>query len=195
MAVRETIQIGDSRLKAENKAIDDFQSEEVKTLVEDLKDTMLENELIGIAAPQIGENYKVFVTEPRETEFRPADQADEFRVYLNPVIVKESDEETVIYEGCGSVLNGALFGPVLRPKQITIEAYDLEGKKFQLTCDGILARVIQHEYDHLQGIEFLEKVSDYKMMMAAEHYREQIKNSKEQIENSKITIIEAEELS
>ena len=149
MAIKQTLQIGDPRLKAENKKVADFNDPVVKQVIQDLVDTMHQNELIGMAAQQIGYNWKIFVTEPRETETRPADQADELRVYINPVIVDFSGEESVIYEGCGSVLNGALFGPVKRPKEITIEAYDQNGKNFRMTCDGILARVIQHEYDHL----------------------------------------------
>lgn len=187
MAVRETIQIGDPRLKAKNKIVNDFNNLVVKRVVSDLVDTMHENGLIGMAAQQIGENWKIFVTEPRETENRPADQADELRVYINPTIIESSKDESIIYEGCGSVLNGTLFGPVKRPKEITIEALDLKGKRFRLVSDGILARVIQHEYDHLQGIEFTEKIDDYKKLMTVEFYRERIKNSSEQVEASKIT--------
>ena len=127
------------------------------------------------------------MTEPRETENRPADQADELRVYINPKIVQYSAEENVIYEGCGSVINGALFGPVKRSKEIVIEATDKNGNKFRLNCDGILARVIQHEYDHLWGIEFTEKIFDYKKLMSVEFYRATIKMSPEQVESSKIT--------
>lgn len=127
--------------------------------------------LIGIAAPQIAENVRVFITEPRETKTRSKDQADELRVYINPMLVDTSKEEVTIFEGCGSVLHGTLFGPVDRPQTITIEAYDLEGNKFHMTADGILGRVIQHEYDHMHGIEFLEKVSDYRRMMNLEWYR------------------------
>lgn len=185
--VRDTIQIGDLRLKAENKVVTDFGYPKVLQVVDDLIDTMHQNGLIGIAAQQIGENWKIFVTEPRETENRPTDQADELRVYINPTIVEFSKEESEIYEGCGSVLKGALFGPVNRPKEITIEAFDQKGNKFRLNCDGILARVIQHEYDHLLGIEFTEKISDYKKLMTADFYRERIKMSSEQIGASKIT--------
>ncbi|MBU2592361.1 peptide deformylase [Patescibacteria group bacterium] len=185
--IRETIQIGDSRLKASNKTVEDFNNPALKKVVDDLVDSMRASGLIGMAAPQIGENWKVFVTEPRETKFRTADQIDELRIYINPVTVGHSTQKTVIYEGCGSLLNGQLFGPVKRPKEITIEAFDQNGKKFRLTCDGILARVIQHEYDHLDGIEFIEKIYDYKKLMTAAFYIKDIKGSKEQVEASIIT--------
>jgi len=72
MPIRDTIQIGDPRLKAPNKAIERLTDRLVKQAIQDLIDTMRANELIGIAAPQIGENWKMFVTEPRETKTRTA---------------------------------------------------------------------------------------------------------------------------
>jgi peptide deformylase len=190
MAFRETIQIGHPALKASNKEVTDFTSEEVKRVIQDLTDTMLQNQLIGMAGPQIAENIQIFVTEPRVTPSRAVDQADELRIFINPKIVEFSKEECIIFEGCGSVLNGKLFGPVMRPREITIEAYDQNGKKFRFKSDGILGRVIQHEYDHLNGIEFTEKVYDYKQLMESEFYKANIKTSEQQLSNSKITIKE-----
>lgn len=173
--VRETTQLGDPRLKAPNKEITDSNDLELKRVVDDLVETMRANELIGMAAPQIGENWRVFVTEPRETAIRTGDQTDELRVYINPKIVATSEEEIVIWEGCGSFAKATVYGPVKRPKEITIEARDLAGKKFRLVCDGILARVIQHENDHLDGIEFIEKVTDIKQLKSTEFYIRDVK--------------------
>ena len=194
MAIRDSIQIGDLRLKADNKVVTDFNDSAVKQVITDMIDTMRQNQLIGLAAPQIGENLKIFVTEPRETPNRSADQADELRVYINPTIINFSTEEVEIYEGCGSVLKATLFGPVIRPREITIEAFDQNGDKFSLTCDGILARVIQHEYDHLSGIEFTEKISDYKKLMSVEFYLERIKMLPEHLAAQKINKIIATKL-
>ena len=146
MSVQEAIQVGDPRLKAKNISVTAFDDPSIKQIVNDLIETMRSKELlVGLSAPQIGENYKIFVTEPKKTKFRTGNQVDELRVYFNPKIIHQSAEKTTIYEGCGSFLNGQLFGPVKRPKEITVEAIDRKSKKFQLTCDGILARVIQHE--------------------------------------------------
>ena len=186
MAYRETLQIGDPLLKASNTKVINFDDSKIKRVIQDLIDTMRKNDLAGLAAPQIGENYKIFVTEPRVTQFRTIDQADKLRFYINPTITNYSTEKCVTYEGCGSVLNAMLFGPVKRPKQITIEAYNETGKKFQLRCDGLLSRVIQHEYDHLYGIEFTEKIFDYGKLLAREFYIQNIKNSPAQLTNTKI---------
>ncbi|MDP2873697.1 MAG: peptide deformylase [bacterium] len=188
MAVKDTLQMGNPRLKAKNKSIKRFDSLRLKQVVTDLVETMHQNGLVGLAAPQIGENYQVFITEPRKTKTRTADQADKLRVYINPKVVYSSKEESIIYEGCGSVAHGDLFGPVKRPKLVVIEAYDQNRQKFHLRCDGLLARVIQHEYDHLSGIEFTEKIIDYKKLMNRDFYVKGIKNSPQETKACVITI-------
>lgn len=185
--IKETLQMGDPRLKAVNQEITDVNDPKVKQVIEDLVETMRSCGLVGMAAPQIGENYKIIVTEPRETPARSVDQADELRVYINPQITFFSEEVVVIYEGCGSVAKATLFGPVKRPKEISIQALNVEGKRFELTADGLLGRVIQHEYDHLSGIEFIEKILDYRKLMDFESYKREIKDSPSQKQASMIT--------
>ena len=189
MAIKEILQIGDPRLKNKNAVLKPADTKLIKKLVADMVDTMGRDKIIGLAAPQIGANYKLFITEPRETPYRSADQSDILRVFINPKIVKFSDRKTTIYEGCGSVAAN-FFGPVIRPAKIVIEAYDMDFKKFRLRCDGMLARVIQHEYDHLSGIEFVEKISDYKKVMNFEFYNKFIRNLPEQTAAGKISVIE-----
>lgn len=195
MAVRTVIQAGHPRLKKINKQVAKINSPKLKILQKDLIDTMIKAGLIGIAAPQIAENHMVFVTHPRNTKARGLGKTDKLRIYLNPRITFKSQKENIIYEGCGSIVNGELFGPVSRSEEIEIEALDEKGQKFRLRCSGILARVIQHEYDHLMGIEFIQKVSDYSKIMVREYYREKIKNSKLQKQNSLITKIAYKKLS
>ncbi len=178
--VRKTLQMGDPRLKAINQKVVNLNDPKIDQIINDLTETMRATGLVGMAAPQIGENYKIFVTEPRETETRPLDQSDILRVYINPEITFYSEDQVIIYEGCGSVAKATLFGPVKRPKEITIQAQGKDGKIFELTTDGLLSRVIQHEFDHLSGIEFTEKIVDYTKMMDVELYRENIKNLSEQ---------------
>ena len=185
--IRRVIEAGEPKLKSKNKLVKNFRSSQIQKLIKDLSDTMYKTGLIGIAAPQIAENYLVFVTHPRNTGSRKLIRADKLRVYINPKIVYESKEKSVIYEGCGSLAD--IFGPVSRPKEVQIQALDGNGQKFSLRCDGILARVIQHEYDHLQGIEFIQKVSDYNKVVVQKYYRKNIRLSKTQIENSKTTKI------
>jgi len=176
MTVRNIIQIGNPILKNKNQIVIETNDSKIKQVIIDLIDTMHAKDLIGMAAPQIGENYQIFVTEPRETETRTKDQSDILRVYINPKIINTSDDQVEIWEGCGCVANGSLFAPVLRPKVITVEAMERDGSKFKITADGILGRVIQHEQDHMIGVEFVEKISDYRQMMSKESYVKLIKS-------------------
>jgi peptide deformylase len=192
MAVRKVVLKGHKALTTENKKITGFNSPKLTQVIKDLRDTLRKSTLVGIAAPQIGENYKIFITCVRNTKYRNFGKEDKLRVFINPEIKFLSKKEVVIYEGCGSVVNdeGFPFGPVLRSKEIEVEAFDEKGKKFSFRCDGILARIIQHEMDHLNGIEFLEKVKDSSRIVSEEFYKKTIKNSKEQLQTSIITKVE-----
>lgn len=192
MSVRIVIEAGDLRLKAKNKIVSDFKSPKIQKLIKDLIDTMPKAGLIGVAAPQIGENHKVFVTYPRNTKARNLGKVDKLRVFINPKITYKSKKQSLIYEGCGSVAD--IFGPVLRPQEVEVESIDQNGQKFSLRADGILGRVIQHEYDHLEGIEFIQKVSDYSKIVVKKYYRKNIRNSDLQRKNSLTTKVEYKKL-
>lgn len=190
MAAKRLIQIGHPKLKAKNKFVSGFKSPKIQKLIKDIIITNKKANLIGIAASQIGQNYMVFITHPINTKSRKLGRTDKLRIYINPKITYQSKKENLIYEGCGSVANGAIFGPVRRPEEIEVRAIDEKGQKFSLRADGILARVIQHEYDHLLGIEFIQKVSDYSKIVIYEYYRKNIRNSALQKKNSLITKID-----
>jgi peptide deformylase len=190
MAVRKVIMAGDPLLKAKNKLVKNPNSPEIQKLIKELIVTNKKAGLIGIAASQIGENHMVFITYPVNTKERKLGKTDKLRVYINPKITYFSKKQNIIYEGCGSVADGAIFGPVLRPEEVEVQAINENGKKFSLRANGILGRVIQHEYDHLQGIEFIQKVSDYSKIVVQAYYRKNIRNSTLQKKNSLITKIE-----
>lgn len=132
----------------------------------------------------------LFITHPRNTKARKLFREDIFRVYINPKITNFSKEKIAIYEGCGSVVHGEIFGPVIRSKEIKVEAFDENGNKFSLVCDGLLAIVIQHEYDHLMGVEFIQKISDCNKILDETFYRKNVINSKAQKEALRIRKIE-----
>jgi peptide deformylase len=192
MAVRETTQIGDKRLRAKNARVKDVNDSKVKQVIIDLIDSMHAAELIGMAAPQIGENWRIFVTEPRKTVFRSG-VGDRLRVYINPRIIKVSRETAVMYEGCGSVEAAGVFGPVERPKVVIVEALDEGGRTFRLKADGVLGRVIQHEMDHLEGIEFIDTMGK-EVLVDRETYVTTIRNSPAQLAGAEISVCEVEEV-
>jgi len=173
MVIKEIIQIGNPILIRKSKFVVKIESEETQRVIKNLVDSMRYHNLIGMAASQIGEKLRIFVTEVRKTKYRNLEK-DKLRVYINPKIIWSSKKEIVIYEGCGSVAYAKLFAPVKRPEKIIIEAFDENGNKFKLEAGGMLGRVIQHEYDHLDGIEFTEKILDIKMIMSSEEYKKKI---------------------
>jgi len=156
MIIKEIIQIGNPILNRRSKIVANINSEETRRVIKNLIDSMRFHDLIGIAASQIGEKLRIFVTEVRKTKYSNL-KKDQLRVYINPEIIWSSKKEITINEGCGSVAYAKLFSPIKRPGKIVIEAFDENGDKFSLAADGMLGRVIQHEYDHLNGVEFTEK--------------------------------------
>jgi len=156
MVIKEAVQIGDPLLRAKAKKVTNPTSKEVKKVIADLRDSMAYHELVGMAAPQIGKKLRIFVSEIRTTKNRKA-KGDPFRVYIDPEIKWRSREQASDYEGCGSVIYSMIFGKVRRPKAVIVRARDEKGKKFELKASGLLARVIQHENDHLNGVLFTDK--------------------------------------
>lgn len=131
---------------------------------------MRENDLVGMAAPQIGSNVRIFVTEIRKTKVRNPALQDSLRVFINPKIIVSSKREVLGWEGCGSVAFSGLFGKVRRPYSVTVQAQDIEGAVFELKASGLLARIIQHEVDHLNGVLFTDR-ADPKTYMSTNEYR------------------------
>ena len=137
----------------------------------DLTDTMRHTNLIGMAAPQIGIGERIFVTEIRKTAIRKdISLIDPLRAFINPKITRFSKKCTDGYEGCGSVASGELFGIVKRPETISVRAYDENGEEFELETSGLLARIIQHEIDHLNGVCFLDKITSSKTLLGRQEY-------------------------
>ncbi len=188
--IKKVLQIGDPQLDVKCERFD-FNKPQVDltVLVKDLEDTMLDAGLIGIAAPQIGVSIKIFITKIAGNKNRKsADSA--LRVYVNPKINYQSKESCEIYEGCGSVAEAKLFAPVVRSKVVEVEAYDVKGDRFTLKCDGILARLIIHEYDHLRNVEFVDLIEDPSRIISQEAYIRDIKPAKWHKDNCEVKLLE-----
>jgi len=170
MIIKEIVQIGNPILSRKSETVSDINSKETKKVIKNLTDSVRYHGLIGMAASQIGEKLRIFVTEVRNTKYRNL-ETDKLRVYINPKIIWQSKKEVIIYEGCGSVAYAKLFAPVKRSEKIIIKATDEKGNEFELKAEGMLSRVIQHEYDHLDGVEFTEKITDMRKIMSSEEYR------------------------
>ncbi len=160
MAVKKIVQIGDGVLRQKAKPVSLKNKVAIKKLLKDLTDSLHAAPLVGIAAPQIGLGLQVFLSEIRKTKLRDAKQVDSLRVFINPKIVNYSNKQTILVEGCGSLCHASIFGPVKRPSEVEVLALDENLKPFHLKANGLLAKIIQHEYDHLQGVVILDKFTD-----------------------------------
>lgn len=171
------IQIGNPILKKVAKKVNKVKSHRVGKLIDELTAVMREGDLIGIAAPQIGVSERIFLTELRPTKARKVstDENQGLKVFINPEIIGFSEELIEMWEGCGSVAESNFFVPVIRPMAVIIEAMDKKGKKFKVMANELLARVIQHEYDHLNGIVFIERNCDFSRAMSAVEYYKMMK--------------------
>ncbi len=160
MAIKKISQVGEAVIRAKAKPVNLQDKAGIKKLIKDLRDSMVATDLVGIAAPQIGVGLQMFVSEVRKTKSRKSKDLDGFRVFINAKITKKSSKQTILEEGCGSVARATLFGPVKRPAEVEVRAFDENLQPFTLKATGLLAKIIQHEYDHTQGIVILDKFTD-----------------------------------
>ena len=149
MAIKKIVKYGENTLRQPSKEVHKV-SQKVKTLVQDLMDTMYAQNGVGLAAPQIGENVRVFVI-----DVSAADEPLNPIVFINPKIIKKSGA-CISHEGCLSFPEA--FTDVRRYANVMVKALDSNGRSFVMEAkDGtLLARCIQHEFDHLDGVLFID---------------------------------------
>ncbi len=129
----------------------------LKMIVDDLFETMYVSDGVGLAAPQIGKSIRVFVIDGTELAEEDPGMEGFKKAFINPKIVEKTGELWAFTEGCLSLPN--IRESVDRPEQVRVQYYDENFHFFDETYDGIRARVIQHEYDHLEGVLFIDKIA------------------------------------
>ena len=139
----------------------------LKELIANMKETMYNASGVGLAAPQIGKSIRLFLVDAspfaEDEDISEKDRAvlkDFNKVFINPKILEEEGDEWAFNEGCLSIPD--VREDVFRQPQITIEYQDEDFKTHNETLDGLAARVFQHEYDHIEGILFTDKLSTLK---------------------------------
>lgn len=140
--------------------------EELRQLISDMFETMYAEEGIGLAAPQIGVSKRFFVMDVGEDGTALA--------IVNPVIVEEAGSEKG-EEGCLSL--PGMVGTVERAMEVVVEGYDPEGKPLRLEASGLVARCMQHEIDHLDGVLFIDKLSPMKRKMLLSKWKKSRKEA------------------
>ena len=160
MTIKSVIKMGNKKLASPSLPVTNFSDGELKELISDMVDTMKEKGGIGIAAPQIGCNLRVIIFGFEKSERYPNEKPVPFTVLINPVIEILSEEMMDGWEGCLSV--PGLRGLVPRHIKIKYSGYNIEGKLISHEASNFHARVVQHEYDHIDGILFPRRIKDMK---------------------------------
>lgn len=165
---------GDKILREKTKPVSDVDIQTIKE-IKAMFSTMRNANGIGLAANQVGLNKSIFVI-----DVSPVEGYEKIKpiVMINPKILLTSDDKVPMEEGCLSVPN--LRADVIRPKQIKVAYQDTDMNELTLEADELFARVIQHEYDHLQGVFFTDKLTDYQ--------KKQIKHELSKIKSRKVDV-------
>jgi peptide deformylase len=158
MAVREILKMGDDRLLRVAQPVRDFDTPELRALIDDMFDTMHAANGAGLAAPQIGVDLQLVIFGFAHNVRYPEAPEVPRTVLINPLIVPLSDEQEIGWEGCLSV--PGLRGKVPRFARIRYSGVDPQGQPIEREADGFHARVVQHECDHLIGRLYPTRMTD-----------------------------------
>jgi peptide deformylase len=152
MAARELRYLGDPVLRQAAEPVSEL-TDDVRRLIEDMFDTMYAEEGVGLAAPQVGVAQRIIVVDAREGDAQPF-------ALINPEVTTFSDDLDRAEEGCLSL--PGLREIVERPWGVRVSGLDRDGTRVELEAEGLLARILQHEIDHINGILFIDRVSALK---------------------------------
>ncbi len=157
------ITLGDPLLKKHSVVVPDIDAD-VKKLVEEMFSAMTAAKGVGLAAVQVGELVRLFITKvPKDSP----------RVFINPDILETSIDQEPLEEGCLSI--PGINADVDRPNAVRVQAWNEKGRPFTLSAEGFLARVIQHEIDHLNGILFIDRLNPKKRTRLLAEYEETVR--------------------
>lgn len=147
---------GQSVLRKETEDVEEM-TPELKQFIADMYETLIQADGCGLAAPQVGSSLRLFIVDGTELGEDYPDCADFKKTFINPEIVETSEEQVSYSEGCLSL--PGISENVVRPKEITINYLDENMVEHEEHYGGFCARIIQHEYDHLEGHVFTDRIS------------------------------------
>lgn len=172
MSILKISRLGHPVLLKKAKPVTDILAKEVRKIVFDMTETMLDAKGIGLAAPQVHINKQIIIfrTFKEEEDGKEKEKEVNITVLINPKIIKISDETDDAWEGCLSI--PGMLGLVKRFSEIKYEGYDIQGNLIQKKVNGLNARVVQHEFDHLLGILYVSRLADPKAFGFADEIEE-----------------------
>jgi peptide deformylase len=165
-------ELGHPILRKKADSVQDVQDDYIQKLIDDLIETVVEVNGVGIAAPQVYESYQIFIIASRPNPRYPDAPKVEPTAIINPKIISHSDEVIKDWEGCLSI--PGIRGLVPRYKSIEVEYTNRKGKKEEKEFTDFVSRIFQHEYDHLNGIVFLDRLEGVKDIITEKEYQKLI---------------------
>ncbi|GHE78161.1 peptide deformylase [Thalassotalea profundi] len=163
--------LGHPILSNPSSPVEDILSDETQTLIKSLLTTVEQAGGVGIAAPQIGIPKRLFIVCSKPNNRYPNAPRMQPTAIINPKIIGYKGDIIEDWEGCLSV--PSLRGLVARHNTIDVEYYDIDGQKHLQEFNGFIARIFQHEIDHLNGISFVDRVSNNKNLISEEEWKRQ----------------------
>tara|TARA_R110001592_G_scaffold275745_1_gene542843 strand:+ start:3626 stop:4195 length:570 start_codon:yes stop_codon:yes gene_type:complete len=160
--IRPIIAYGDPVLRKEGEEIDENYPD-LKLLLEDMFETMYNSQGVGLAAPQIGLAIRLFIVDASPFAEDEPDLENFKRVFINPIIIEETGKEWKFEEGCLSI--PGIREDVSRQPDIIVEYYNEKFELVEEKLTGLAARVVQHEYDHIEGILFTDLINPLKKQL------------------------------
>lgn len=170
--ILEIIQLGDPVLRAKAQLVENIQAQRIQKLIDDLITTVKQANGVGIAAPQVQVSDRLFIVASRPNPRYPNAPEMEPTAMINPKILANSTEIVKGWEGCLSI--PGIRGLVPRYQAIEIEYTDRNGKVQKQELIDFVARVFQHEYDHLDGIVFLDRLESTQDIVTEQEYQKRI---------------------
>lgn len=166
------VQLGNPQLRQKSVAVENIHNAEIQKLIDDLLATVAQANGVGIAAPQVGVNKRLFIVASRPNPRYPHAPKMEPTAMINPEIIAHSPQIVKGWEGCLSV--PGIRGLVPRYQAIAIEYTDRHGNLQQQELTDFVARIFQHEYDHLDGIVFVDRLQSTLDMITEQEYQQRI---------------------
>jgi peptide deformylase len=174
--ILEVIQLGNAILRQPAKPIENIDDERIQRLIDDLITTAAKANGVGIAAPQVAQCDRLFIVASRPSPRYPNAPTMEPRAMINPQIIDHSSEVVKDWEGCLSI--PGIRGLVPRYQAIEVEYTTRDGKLHRQELSDFVARIFQHESDHLDGIVFLDRVESTQELMTEQEYQQRIVQQK-----------------
>ncbi|WP_414567268.1 peptide deformylase [Nostoc sp. CCY 9925] len=168
------IQLGNPTLRQKAAWVDNIQDPGIQKLIDDLMATVAKANGVGIAAPQVAQSYRLFIVASRPNPRYPNAPEMEPTAMINPRIIAHSTEVVKDWEGCLSV--PGIRGLVPRYKTIKVEYSNRQGNLQKQQLADFVARIFQHEYDHLDGIVFVDRLENTLNMITEQEYQQRVVN-------------------